>query len=190
MGGASTTHLVKTAKKVGKLRDAYLSSSVLSVNPTGVDHPDVTVVLLDLFGQHFSVETWVSDQERLSVASRENWFRLNDSNFGTSHLTGVTGNEVVHGLLTVELGHWWEHSVSITSQEDDVLWVSSDRWDLGVWNEFDWVGHSGVWGDGNIVKVDLKKLAWLEYSELLRNRLGGGLRVTVPKLKIGTFFRS
>lgn len=131
------------------------ASGGAGTNPTGVKEPGVGRVFADLISEHTSVAHWVESKEWLGKAGGEGGLRLGDTVLSTSHLGGVTGDEVEHGLLRGELGDWWEDTTSITGEKDDVLGVAvGDTWDLGVLNVLDWVSTACVLGQGGVVIVD------------------------------------
>lgn len=128
-------------------------------DPTGVEEPCVGLVLLDLLGQHLCVAHGVEGKEGLSEARGEGGLGLGDTVFGAGHLGGVTGDEVEHGLLGVELGDWWENTTSITGEEDDVSGVAGgDARNLGILNVLNGVSATSVLGEGRVVVVDLTGL--------------------------------
>lgn len=136
-------------------RTSLTTSGSRSTNPTGVQQPSVGVVLGDLVRQLLSVLHWVQDQEWLTETSRESGLWLSDTLLSTSHLRGVTRDKVVHNLSVGQLRNWRQDTAGITGQQDDVGWVSvSQTWDLGGWDEVNWVGTSGVLGDGRVLVVD------------------------------------
>jgi len=97
----------------------------------------------------------MQNQERLAKASRERGLGFSDTVFGTSHLGGVTRDEMVHDLVTVEFGDRREDTAGIASQENNVGWVViRDTGDLGVGDKVDWVGATGVFGQSGVVVID------------------------------------
>ena len=124
-------------------------------NPTGVEEPGVGAVLLDLLREHLGVAHWVESKEGLGKARREGSLGLGNTLLRTSHLGGVTGDEVVHGLLGVELGDRRKDTAGVASEEDDVLGVAIRlAGDLGVLNVLDGVGAASVLSQGVVVVVD------------------------------------
>lgn len=131
-------------------------------NPSSVEEPGVGLMSLDLLGEHLCVAHWVKSQEWLSEAGREGGLWLGDTFLGSGHLGSVARDEVEHGLGGVELGDWWENTASVASEENDVLWVSvRNTWNLGVVDVLNWVGATGVLGEGDIIVVDETGL-WVE----------------------------
>ena len=120
----------------------------------GVDDPAVALVLSHLGSEHVSVESGVKREESLTEASREGSLGFNDTDFSTSDLSGVSGDEVIHSLRRGELSDRGENTVGITSQEDDVLGVSTDRGELGIWDVLKRVASSGILSDINVIIVD------------------------------------
>ena len=124
-------------------------------DPAGVEEPGVGLVLGDLVSQHASVAHGVESQEGLSEARGEGGLRLGDTVFSTSHLGGVAGNEVEHGLFGRELGDRGKDTAGIAGEEDDVCGVLvTQAGDLGVLNVLDGVGAASVLGQCVIVIVD------------------------------------
>ena len=126
-----------------------------ATSPASVDKPDVTVKLLNLFGEHLSIVSWVESQECFSKTSRERSLWLGDTNLSARDLGRITSNEVVHGLFGGELGNWGKDSESVTCEEDNVLWMSSDAWNLSVCHELDRVAEACVLGVACVVEVYL-----------------------------------
>lgn len=145
---------------------ALAASGCASTNPAGVEEPGVGRVLADLVSEHTSVAHWVEGKEWLCEAGGEGGLGLGDTILSTSHLGGVTGDEVEHGLLRGELGDWWEDATGITGEKDDVLGVAvGDTWDLGVLNVLDWVGTACVLGESGVIVVDGTSF-WVEDNVL------------------------
>lgn len=93
-------------------------------------------------------------RKSLTEASREGSLGFNDTDFSTSDLSGVTGDEVIHSLRRGELSDRRKNTVGITSQEDDVLGVSTNRGELGIRDVLKRVASSGVFSDVNVIVVD------------------------------------
>lgn len=91
-----------------------------ATSPTSVKEPGLSVVLGHLVREHLSVTHGMQDQEGLSKAGRESSLGLSNAVFGTSHLGGVTRNEVVHDLLVGELGNRRKDTAGIAGEENDV----------------------------------------------------------------------
>ena len=126
-----------------------------STNPSGVEKPGVGLVLRDLVREHAGVAHGVQGKEGLGKAGREGSLGLCDTVLSTSHLGGVTGDEVEHGLLGCKLGDRGENTASIACEEDDVCGVAvGDARNLGVLNVLDGVGAAGVFGEGRVVVVN------------------------------------
>jgi hypothetical protein len=140
----------------GVLERATLAASgSAGANPAGVQEPGVDLVLLDLLGQHAGVAHGVKSQEGLSEARREGSLGLGDTVLSTSHLGGVTGDEVEHGLLGGELGDGGQDTAGIAGEQNDVAGVVvAEAGDLGVVNVLNGVGATGVLGKGGIVVVN------------------------------------
>lgn len=136
-------------------RATLAASGGASANPTGVQEPGVNLVLLNLLGQHVSVAHGVKSQEGLSEARREGSLGLSDTILSTSHLGGVTGDEVEHGLLRGELGNGRQDTAGITGEQNDVAGVVvADTGNLGVVDVLNRVGATGVLSKGGIIVVN------------------------------------
>lgn len=136
-------------------RAALAAGGGAGTDPAGVQEPGVGLVLLDLVREHLGVAHGVQGEEGLGEAGGEGSLWLSDTLLGTGHLGGVAGNEVEHGLLSVELGNRWKDAASVAGEEDDVGRVGAgDAGDLGVLDVLDGVSAAGVLGQGGIVVVD------------------------------------
>ena len=125
-------------------------------------------MLLDLLREHLGIAHGVESQERLGEAGREGGLRLRDTLLGTSHLGGVAGDEVVHGLLGVELGDRRQHTTGIACQKNNVLGMfRRDAGDLGVLDVLDGVGAAGILGQGIVIIVNESSF-WVE-DDVLEN---------------------
>lgn len=76
--------------------------------------------------QQSRVHSRMPDKERSPIARRESRFRLFDTHLCTSNFSSVSTNEVVHQLLSSELGNGRENSKGVTGQENDVRRVTAD----------------------------------------------------------------
>ena len=124
-------------------------------DPAGVEEPGIGAVLLDLLREHLGVAHGVEGEEGLSEARREGSLGLGDTLLSTSHLGGVTGDEVVHGLGGGELGAWRKNTTGVACEEDDVLGVAvGNARDLGVLDVLDGVCAASVLGEGSVIVVD------------------------------------
>ena len=136
-------------------RATLAASGSTSANPAGVEEPGVGLVLGDLVGKHAGVAHGVEGKEGLGEAGRESGLGLSDTVLSTSHLGGVTRDEVEHGLLGGELGDRGKHTTGVAGEEDDVGGVIvSKAGDLGVGDVLNRVGAAGVFRKGGIVIVD------------------------------------
>jgi len=138
----------------GDLKVHSLSFTVFTTTPTSVDEPGVSSVLIHLFSEHFSIDGGVKRQEDFTEASREGSLGFLDTDFGTSDLSSVTRDEVVHSLGVVQLSNGREDTVSIASKEKDVLGVTTDGRDLAVGDILKGISGSGVFSDGNILVIN------------------------------------
>lgn len=137
-------------------RATLAASGGTGSDPAGVEEPCVGLVLFDLLCQHLCVAHGVEGEEGLGEAGGEGCLGLGDAVFGTGHLGGVTGDEVEHGLLGVELGDGRENTAGVAGEEDDVGRVGSgDARNLGVLNVLDGVGAASVLGKSGVVVVNL-----------------------------------
>ena len=69
-------------------------------------------------------------------------------------LRSVTGQEMVTSLLRGQLTHGREHAECITSEHDNVLWLTlDDARNASVGNELDGVRATSVLGDADIIVV-------------------------------------
>jgi hypothetical protein len=97
----------------------------------------------------------VKSQEGLGEARGEGGLGLGDTLFGTSHLGGVTGDEVVHGLLGAEFGDRRENTAGVACEEDDVGGVvAGNTGNLGVLDVLNGVGAASVLGEGGVIVVN------------------------------------
>lgn len=135
---------------------SYLAASGgSSTDPAGVEQPSVGIVLLDLLRKHLGVAHRVQSQEGLGEARGEGGLRLRHSLLGTSHLRGVTRDEVIHGLLLAKLGDRGQDTASIAGEQHNVLGVLvGDAGDLCVLNVLDGVCATGVLSQGVVIVVD------------------------------------
>lgn len=131
-----------------------LANSILATNPTGINKPDIDLVMMDLVSQHLGILCRMPNKERLPKASREGGSGLTNSLLGTSNLGSISTNKVVHSLSSIELAHGRKHTKRVTSQHDNVLGMPSHARNPGVRDKLDWIGTPGVLGDRAVVKVD------------------------------------
>jgi hypothetical protein len=133
-------------------RATLAALGVAGTDPAGVEEPGVGLVLVNLVREHLGVLHWVESKEGLGEAAGEGGLGLGDAVLGTGHLGGVAGDEVEHGLGAVELGDGRQDTAGIARQEDDVGGhVVRQAGNLGVGNELDGVGTSGVLGERGVV---------------------------------------
>jgi hypothetical protein len=126
-----------------------------STGPAGVKKPGVGVVRGDLLCKHGGVLHGVEGQEGLGEARGEGGLGLSDTLFGTGHLGGVTRDEVVHGLLSAELGNGRKDTTGVACEENDVGWVvAGNAGNLGVLDVLDGVCATSVLGKGGVIVVD------------------------------------
>ena len=78
---------------------------------------------------------------------------------------------MIHGLLGVKLGHGWHDTKGIASEEDNVLRVTSDSWQLNVPDVLEGVADTSVWRQADVVIVDDALLAFFfEVAGILDDR--------------------
>lgn len=124
-------------KRQLKAQKKYLSVTIFASSPTGVDEPGVAIELLHLGSQHLGVDGGVEWQEGCSEASGEGGHRVDDTDLSSGDFGGVTSNEVVHGLFRGQLGNRGQDSEGVACEEDNVLGVASNGWELGTWDELE-----------------------------------------------------
>lgn len=173
LGDLEVEHLVVLKLDVGELarvdgiqdatsvleRATLAALSVASTDPAGVEEPGVGLVLINLVCKHLGVAHGVQGKEGLGEAAGEGGLGLSDTVFRASHLGGVAGDEVEHGLGAVQLGDGREDTTGITGQENDVgRHVLRQARNLGVGNILDGVSASSVLSQRTVVVVDLTSL--------------------------------
>ena len=79
-----------------------LADAVTSLDPAGVDEPDIDLVVLHFLGEELGVARGVHDEEGSSEAGGESGGGLGNAHLGAGDLGGVAGDEVVHGLFLAE----------------------------------------------------------------------------------------
>lgn len=105
----------------GVLEGAPLAAlAVAGADPAGVEEPGVGLVLVDLVGKHLGVSHGVEGKEGLGEAAGEGGLGLGDAVLGAGHLGGISGDEVEHGLGTVQLGDGGQDTTGVAREEDDV----------------------------------------------------------------------
>ena len=137
------------------LRETHaMTDTVAATDIASVDQPHLGFMLLALLGEHLGVDVWVEGEESFTIASRKGHLWLCNSNFGSRNLRGVTGDEMVHSLFRIQLGYWRQHTKSITSQENDVLGVATDSWELNVSDMLKRIANTRVGREADVVVVD------------------------------------
>ena len=106
--------------------------TVSTAGPTGVDEPDVDLVVLHLLGEELGVAGGVHDQKGGSKAGREGRGRFGDPHFSAGDFGGVTGDEMIHGLFFAEFGNRGEDAEGIAGEENNIGGVTGDAGDLGI----------------------------------------------------------
>ena len=110
-------------------------------------------MLVHFFGEQVGIDTGMHGHERLAETGREGGLWLLHADFGTGHLGGVAGDEVVSSLRGRQAGDGWEHPKGIAGQEDDVLRVTALGIGRSVVDEFDGVGAACVLRLRGVVEV-------------------------------------
>ena len=101
-------------------------------------------MLVHLLGEQVGVDAGVHGHERLTEASREGRLGFLHADFGTRHLGGVAGDEVVGSLGRRQAGDGGKNPEGIAGQEDDVLRVAALGVSRSVVDEFNGVGTASV----------------------------------------------
>lgn len=136
-------------------RAALAALGETGADPAGVEQPGVGLVVLDAVCQHAGILHGVQSQEGLGKARGEGGLGLGDTVLGTSHLGGVAGDEVEHGLGAIELGDGRQDTAGVAGQEDNVGGhVGRQARDLGVLDVLDGVSAASVLGEGRVIVVD------------------------------------
>mmetsp|Transcript_67787 Transcript_67787/g.78764 ORF Transcript_67787/g.78764 Transcript_67787/m.78764 type:complete len:216 (+) Transcript_67787:154-801(+) len=112
-----------------------LSDAVFTTTPASVDQPSMGSVLLHFISKHLSIDNRMKRQEGFSEASREGHLWLFNADFGTSNFSGVSGDEMIHGLFVGQFRHWRKDTEGIAGKEDDILWMTTISWNLGTRDE-------------------------------------------------------
>lgn len=136
----------------------YLADAVFSTGPPGVDKPNVSSMLFDFSGQQISVNLRLERHESLAKASRECRNGVLDSNFGSRDLGSIPRVEMVQSLCGSQLRNRRKHWESITSEENNILSMSSVSRNLSIGNEFKRIACSGIFSEMNIREVDIFSL--------------------------------
>jgi len=97
----------------------------------------------------------VKHEEWCTEASRESGGWFGDAHLGSSNLSGVAGNEVIHSLLFAKLGDGWKHAEGIAGEEDDIGRVSRDTGNESVVDELDRVSSTGVLRERSVVEINV-----------------------------------
>lgn len=77
----------------------------------------------------------------------------------------VASQKVIEGLLRSKLGHWWENTHGIASEEDNVGGMSTHRWQMNILHEIQWEGSLRIRALFNVVEVNVSWI-WVEYGIL------------------------
>jgi len=154
LGLGEFTRVNSVDDATGILKGAALACTKLAAGPASVDQPAVNVVLGHALGKHVSVATGVEDNERSAIAGREGWDRLQNTILSPWGFRGVTGQEVVAGLLWRQFADGWQDTESIAGQHDDIggLAINHAR-NLSIGNVLDGICATSVFSDADIVVV-------------------------------------
>ncbi len=102
----------------------------------------------------------VQHEESFAEAGGESGLGLLHALLRAGHFGGVPANEVVHGLVGSEPGHWGQHAEGIGGQEDEILGVTAHARDFGVGHEIDGVGETRVLRDADVLEVHRARLEY------------------------------
>ena len=94
------------------------------------------------------------NDESFTKAAGERSLGLRDANFRSGDFSRVTSDEVILGLGRSQLADRWQHTESITSQQDDVLRVTTHARDTSVGNVFNGVRGTSVFSDSQVVEIN------------------------------------
>ena len=125
----------------------YLSDAVFTTAPAGVDQPGTSIVLFHLVSEHFGIHGRMKWQEGFTEASREGHLWLFDTDFSTSDFSSVSRDKVIHCLFVTKLRDWRKNTESVASQENDILWMTSESRDFSAWDKIKRVGDTSVFCD-------------------------------------------
>lgn len=131
-----------------------VTNTVATTDPARVDKPDFGLVLRTLLCEHLCVHIWVKGQESLTITGREGQLRLGDTNLGSCNLRGVSRDEMVHGLLWVELGYGRHDSERVAGEENNVLRMATNSGNLHVSDMLKRIANTRVRCQADIVVVD------------------------------------
>ncbi len=92
-------------------------------------------------------------EESFSEASGESTLRLSHSEFSSRDLGSISTDEVVHGLVIAQLGHWGQYSVGVTSQINNVFRMTSNSRDFDIVYVLQRVAYSSVFSQRSVVEV-------------------------------------
>jgi len=111
-------------------------------------------MLFSLLSEHLSIDERMLGEESLTEASGEGWHWLSNSDFSSGNLGGVSRNEMVHGLLSIEFRDWRHNSEGIAGEENNVLWMASDSWQLAIADMLERIANTSVSSLANVIVVD------------------------------------
>lgn len=94
------------------------------------------------------------NEERRAEASGEGRLGFFNTDFGTGHLRGITGNEVVHRLFRRQLADRRENAECVTGEKNDVLRMTALAAFLDVFDIVNRVGRTSIFGKRIVVEVN------------------------------------
>ena len=137
------------------MRDLHpVADAVGSARPAGVDQPAVDLVLGDFLAQQVGVDRRMQSHEGRSETGAENGRRFAaHSPFGPGDLGGVSGNEMIHGLLGGQLGHRRHDAVRVAGQHDHVFGMTAAPLRHRIADVRERIAGAGVFREAGIVEV-------------------------------------
>ena len=154
--------------RTGNLDGKTLTDAVGAAAPTGVDQPNVRIVLGHIFSKQISILRRMPNEEGLAKASGESRLRLFDANLSTGNLSGVTANEVILSLFRRELTDRRKNAERVAGQEDNVLRMSAAASFLNILDVVNGIGSASIFGQRIVIEVNFTS-AGIE-NGVLKNR--------------------
>ncbi|QTK80153.1 hypothetical protein AT6N2_C2567 [Agrobacterium tumefaciens] len=140
-------------KRARRLDGHTLADAISAAGPAGVDEPAIHAVLADQLTQQVAVFRRVARHEGCAKACGEGGFRLGHALFRAGDLCGVTGEEVVHGLLRRQPGDRRQHAEGVGRQHDDRPWMAGNAGLRRIRDEVQRISAAGVFRQRVIVEV-------------------------------------
>ncbi len=112
-------------------------------------------MLLDLLAEQVRVNSGRQNHEGCAEAGAEGrlWFR--HAAFRSGDLGRIARQEVIHRLCGRQLGNWRQHAERVSSQHDNVRWISAQTVLCGVRNVADGIRSAGVFSQGRVIEIEL-----------------------------------